>query len=581
MLRKLCTAALLLLPAASALPQEPIDWDMINKIRDEGLNRSEVMKTVEYLTDTIWSRLTGSPEMKQANELTRDKMAEWGLENAHLESFGPFGRGWTFSRAAVHMIAPRQLPLAALPAAWAPGTDGPVRGHAVKLKIESKKDMERWRGKLAGKILFIDDERELRDADEPAFQRRSDEELAKMEIFEIPGERRRGDWRARARKRYEIRNELHEFLIEEGVVAMVKISSRDGGLIRLGGAGSRESDVSPGVPVVVMAAEQYNWIMRLLPDPPKPKDKGKGKGRGDAEGEEPSEGEEPPEGEKPAEGEETAEEEEEETWELPVELEIDVTARFHDEDEMAYNTFAEIPGTDPDAGVVVIGGHLDSWHAGTGATDNAAGCAVMMEAARILQALGVKPKRTIRVALWSGEEQGLLGSRAYVEEHLAKLPRVEDEKTKNLPRWLQKIEGDVEVLPGHAEHSVYFNLDNGGGRIRGVYAQRNHAAAKIFEAWLEPFHDLEATTVSTQNTSGTDHLAFDAVGLPGFQFIQDRLDYFTRTHHTNMDVYDHLVREDLMQASVIVASFAYHAAMRDEFMPRKPMPRYEPQEETE
>lgn len=590
MLRNLSKAALLLLVAAPVLAEEPVDWDMVNRIRDEGIRRSQVMDTVKHLTDEIGPRLTGSPAMKEANEWTRDQMAEWGLQDAHLEAYGPFGRGWTFRRTSVHMITPRQVPLEALPSAWTPGTDGPVRGYAVKLKIESKEDMERWRGKLAGKILFVDDARDLMEAEEPAFQRRTDEDLAKMTIFEIPGERgrfgrrARGDWRARARQRYEIRDELHQYLVDEGVVAIVKISSRDGGLVRVSGGGSRESDKNPGVPEIVMAAEQYNWILRMLPDPPKPK----GKGRRGGERAEPAEGEAHPEaqaeeGEAHAEGEaeEAKEEEAEEAWELPVELEIDVAAQFYDDDEMAYNTIAEIPGTDPKAGFVMLGAHLDSWHGGTGATDNAAGCAVMMEAVRILEAIGAKPRRTIRVGLWSGEEQGLLGSRAYVEEHLAKLPIVEDEKTKGLPRWLQKMEGEVTTLPDHARLAAYFNLDNGSGRIRGVYAQENAAAAAIFKDWLVPFHDLEATTVSMNDTGGTDHLSFDAVGLPGFQFIQDGLDYFSRTHHTNMDVYDHLVREDLIQASVIVASFAYHAAMRDEPLPRKPMPRYEPRKEEE
>jgi Zn-dependent M28 family amino/carboxypeptidase len=304
------------------------------------------------------------------------------------------------------------------------------------------------------------------------------------------------------------------------------------------GGGSREPDGNPGIPSLMMAAEHYNWIVRLL-------DHADESDEGGAGGE-------------------------------PVKLEIDVRARFHDRDTSAYNTIAEIPGSEP--GLVMVGAHLDSWHAGTGATDNAAGCAVAMEAVRILKKLGVRPRRTIRIGLWSGEEQGLLGSRAYVAEHLATVPRTEDPEQQDLPPWMRDLEGEVEVKPAHETFSAYFNLDNGSGKIRGIWGQENAAAVPIFSAWLEPFHDLGADTVTTRNTRGTDHQAYDRVGLPGFQFIQDGLDYFSRTHHTNFDVLDHAVREDLMQASVVMASFLYHAAMRDEPLPRKPMPVYEKEE---
>ena len=244
---------------------------------------------------------------------------------------------------------------------------------------------------------------------------------------------------------------------------------------------------------------------------------------------------------------------------------------------MAYNTIAELPGTDLADQVVLLGAHLDSWHAGTGSNDNAAGCAVMMEALRILRALDLEPRRTIRVALWTGEEQGLFGSRAYVDEHLASRPETEDPEQLELPEFLRERTWPIETKPGHERFSAYFNLDNGSGRIRGVYAQSNAAVVPIFERWLEPFRDLGAETVVTRNTGGTDHLAFDSVGLPGFQFIQDPLDYSTRTHHSNLDTFDHAVADDLKQASVVVASFAYHAAMRDERLPRKPMPQEPPE----
>jgi len=522
----------MLLPAA-APAQEPVDWVMVNKIRDEGLHRSQVMSILEHLADEIGPRLTGSPQMKEANEWTRQQLADWGLEDARLEGY-EFGRGWSFSRASVHMLSPRQMPLLALPVAWTPGTGKKgVRGEAEKVEIESEKDFDKYRGKLAGKILFFDDSRELQDAGEPALQRFSGGELDELEVFEIPGDRR-PSFRERGRKRWRFSRKLNDFLVEEKALAKVEISSRDGGLVRLGGGGSREPGGNPGIPSLVMAAEHYNWIVRLL---------------------------------------DTAEDGDGESSRPPVELEIEVAARFHDRDTQAYNTVAEIPGSGP--GLVMAGAHLDSWHAGTGATDNAAGCAVVMEAVRILKALGVEPRRTIRVALWSGEEQGLLGSRAFVSEHLGTVPVSDDPKQQDLPEWMRDLEGEVEVKPDHETFSAYFNLDNGSGRIRGIWAQENAAVVPIFEAWLQPFHDLGADTVTTRNTRGTDHQSYDRVGLPGFQFIQDGLDYRSRTHHTNFDVLDHVVREDLMQASVVMASFLYHAAMRDEPLPRKPMPRYE------
>jgi carboxypeptidase Q len=265
---------------------------------------------------------------------------------------------------------------------------------------------------------------------------------------------------------------------------------------------------------------------------------------------------------------------------LEVEMEIDVKARFHEDDLLAYNTVAEIPGSDKRPELVMVGAHLDSWHSGTGATDNGAGSVVAMEAMRILRAIGVKPRRTIRIGLWTGEEQGLLGSRGYVGEHFGSRPEPTDPIEKALPRSLRQGVGPLTIKPEHARFSVYFNLDNGTGKVRGVYTQQNASAAPIFEAWLKPFADLGATTVTERNTGGTDHQSFDAVGLPGFQFIQDEADYATRTHHTNMDVYDRLQKEDMMQASAIMASFVYHAAMREERFPRKPMPRDRPQPTT-
>ena len=515
------------LAAASPVrPEEVVDLEMVTRIREEGYERSQVMEALGHLTDVIGPRLTGSPQMTEANEWARDRLASWGLSGARLEGWGPFGRGWSLGRCSVHMTSPQAAPLIALPKAWTPGTAGATRGRVLRVKLETETDLEAQRGKLSGAILFLGDAKDLKVPETPQFSRYSDKELEDIARFEADERRGRPRDREAGLRRFRFQKVLRRYLAEERVLATVEPSDRDGGVVRVMGGGSRAPGDDPGVTALVMAAEHYNRIARLL------------------------------------------------ARRVDVDLELDVRAAFHDDDPMAYNTLAEIPGTDARGGeLVMIGAHLDSWHAGTGATDNAAGAAVAMEAARILQALGVRPRRTIQVALWSGEEQGLLGTRAYVSRHFASRPEPADAEARSLPRWLRRETGPLTVKPGHGRLSAYFNVDNGTGRIRGIYAQRNAAAVPIFEAWLRPFADLGARTVTMRATGGTDHQAFDAVGLPGFQFIQDQADYGTRTHHTNMDVYDRVQREDLQQAAVILASFAYHAASREAMMPRRPLPR--------
>jgi carboxypeptidase Q len=521
--------------AVAAAPDEQVDFGMVTRIRDEGFGDSKVMETLFQLTDVIGARLTGSPNLKKANEWTRDQLAAWGLQNAHLESWGPFGRGWSFDSVSLRMLAPTEAPLVAYPKAWTPGTEGPMRARAMKTKLESEADLEKVKGKVAGMVLLIADARELKGPDKPLFTRFTEQELQDLAQFQVSGQRRavppglagQPVDREGFLRRQRFQRTLREFLKAEKVVATLEPSSVDGGIVRVSGGGARQKDEDPGVPSLVLAAEHYNRLARLL-------DRG-----------------------------------------LPVELELEVKARFHDEDLNAYNTLAEIPGTEKKGELVMLGAHMDSWHTGTGATDNAAGCAVAMEAVRILKALGVQPRRTIRIALWTGEEQGLLGSRAYVRQHFGARPALPPSE-QELPSYLRREAGPVTVLPEHAKLSAYFNLDNGTGKIRGVYTQGNAAAVPIFEAWFRPFTDLGAHALTNRNTGGTDHLSFDAVGLPGFQFIQDEADYETRSHHTNMDVYDRIQREDMMQAAVIMASFVYNAAMRDAMFPRKPMPRESP-----
>ncbi len=523
MLKKPLFLAVLVWISAGAVAQaqEPVDLNMINRIRDQGFHHSQVIEILRHLTDDIGPRLTGSPQMREANRWTRDMFAKWGLKNAHLEDF-EFGRGWSFTKASVRMIAPTKVPLIALPEAWTPGTEGPVEGAAVKVAIDAEEDFERYRGKLAGKIVMLDPPRPRKEPSNKLFVRFTDEELARLAVYKQPSPKQREGRLIWLRNRL-FREKLYRFLAKEGVKAAINISSRDGALIRVTGYTYRPG-TAPAFPVLVMASEHYGRIMRLLDDG------------------------------------------------TEVTLEIDVAARFYDDDPKAYNTIAEIPGKGIKPEIVMAGAHLDSWHGGTGAVDNGAGSAVVMEAARILKALNVKPRRTIRFALWSGEEQGLLGSHAYVSRHFASRPEPEDPTQKELPYFLREPTWPLQLKPDHKRLSAYFNIDNGSGRIRGIYGEENVAAKPIFAAWFAPFRDLEVKTETLRGTRGTDHLSFEAVGLPGFQFIQDRLDYFSRLHHTNIDTFDHVQPDDLRQASVILAAFLYQAAMREDRLPRKPLP---------
>jgi carboxypeptidase Q len=520
--RMLLAVPLLALPLLAAA-QESVDLQVVTKIRDEGLNRSQVMETARVLTDEIGPRLTNSPAYRRATEWTRDRLKAWGLADAHLEPF-EFGRGWTFSSVAVRMLKPDVVPLEALPKAWTPGTGGAVRGPVTHLMIEKAEDLEALKGKLAGKIVLVDAPPRPDFPREEWPERFTEEDLAKLEQFPI-SDRSLAEMRRRFGRDRGLAKKRAEFFKAEGVLATVEASAHDGLLLQVQGTGAYKIGEDPGVPGLVMAAEQYNRIERLL-------DKGS-----------------------------------------EIELEVDVEAAFQEDTANVNNVIADIPGSDPSlkGEVVMAGAHLDSWHAGTGATDNAAGCAVVMEAVRILEALGVKPRRTIRVGLWAGEEEGLLGSRAYVAQHFASRPEPDDPAQRELPEFARTEHKPLQYKPEWQKLSVYLNYDNGTGKIRGIYAQENAAVRPIFESWLAPFHDLGADTVTLRRTGGTDHLSFDGVGLPGFQFIQDGLDYMSRTHHTAADTYERLQAADLKQSAVIMASFLYDAAMRDGMLPRKPV----------
>jgi hypothetical protein len=507
-----------------AWSQEKIDLETISRIRYEGFRNSKVMEFATGLMDSIGERLTGSPNMKRANEWTRDQLTAMGLSNAHLESWGPFGRGWANQYVNARMTSPDIVPLLVYAKAWTPGTNGVIQGKCMRVNIEDKKDFDKYKGKLAGMILIFGPEAEVKPITEAPFKRLSDEDLAKIAEYQIPSEHQPFRF-AEFLKHQQFVKELNQFFADEKVLAVMDHSrgTAGGGTVFVQSGGSYKVGETTTIPQLTMASEHWTRIARLLQQ------------------------------------------------KKDVTLELNVANTFYDDDPMQYDTIAEIPGTDKKDEVVMVGAHLDSWHAGTGATDNGAGTVVMMEAVRILKALDIKPLRTIRIGLWSGEEEGLLGSQGYVQQHFGSRPAMEDPLMKGMPTLLRREAGPVTVKPEQAKVSAYFNVDNGTGKIRGVYLQENAAVSPVFEAWMRPFKDLGMTALTMRNTGGTDHLSFDAVGIPGFQFIQDPIEYETRTHHSNMDVYDRLQPDDLKQAAVIVASFVYEAAMRDKMLPRKPL----------
>jgi len=462
--------------------------------------------------------------MKRANEWTRDQLASFGLMNAHLEAWGPFGRGWANQYVNVRMISPDVAPLIAYAKAWTPGTGSAFTGKCVRAEIEKKEDFEKFKGKLAGMIVILGPDLDLKPIADPAYTRLSEKQLADIGQYEVPSEKPAFPF-AEYLKRTRFTKDLNKFLADEKVLAAIdhgRVTS-GGGTVFVQSGGSWKTGETATVPVLTLAAEQWNRIARLLKQ------------------------------------------------KRDVELELNVANNFYDDDLMQYDTIAEIPGSDKKDEVVMLGAHLDSWHTGTGATDNGAGSVVMMEAVRILKALDVKPRRTIRIGLWSGEEQGLLGSQFYVQQHFGSRPPMDEPEMKGMPSIRRREAGPVTIKPEQAKVSAYFNVDNGTGKIRGVYLQENAAVQPIFEAWMQPFKDLGMTTLTMRNTGGTDHLSFDAAGIPGFQFIQDPIEYDTRTHHSNMDVFDRLQLDDLKQAAVIVASFVYDTAMREQMLPRKPI----------
>lgn len=504
-----------------AAPLVASEKSAIDLIKDEGLNNSQVMKILWTLTDDIGPRLTGSPALKHAHEWTRDQLKQWGLQNAHLEEWGPFGRGWTLKRFSAEMVEPQCMPITGVPKAWSPGLRRPITAEVVYINARNPEELTQYKGKLKGKIvLHTPGPVNLRMLEKPLAVRLPDQEPpastgtgAGMQ----PERRRPGGGQGG----FAMDDAKYRLYDSEGVAMVVEtapvgegvsirvMSARVSPPQREGESRKRAWDKDARIlPQIVIAPEHYNRMLRLLQNGKK------------------------------------------------VEMCVNLQVEYQDKDLMGYNTIAEIPGTDLADEVVMIGAHLDSWHAATGATDNATGVAVCMEAMRILQASGLKPRRTIRIALWGGEEQGLLGSRAYVEKHLVQ--RITEDGTTRQVR-----------TPAYDKFVAYFNDDNGSGRFRGITLQGNDQLRTVFANWLEPFHEMGATRVAPGRSGSTDHVSFDMVGLPAFQFIQDSLEYFGRTWHTNQDFYDRAQEEDLKQGAVIMAAFAYQAAMLDEKLPRR------------
>jgi hypothetical protein len=485
------------------------------------------MHTLHFFTDVYGPRLTGSPSLRAAEDWAARRLTEWGLRNAHLEAWGPFGRGWSLESFTASMTEPTFAPLIAYPRAWSPPTRGSLRGAVVYLDVKSEADLAKYRGKLRGALVLFSAPPPVRPHFEPQAHRLSDAELLEL-ANATPTKEEAGE--SEFARPPSLSYRKWQFVYEEGAAAVLVPGRGDGGIVFVleaithppaGTQAGRlkepwERDAGAIIPQFVVAAEQYNRMVRLL-------EKG-----------------------------------------VAVKVELSVGARYYDDDPMSYNLIGEIAGTDLKDEVVMLGGCLDSWHAGTGATDNAAGAAVALEVMRLLKALDLKPRRTVRIGLWSAEEQGSLGSRAYVAAHLGR--RVADAPGP-------AARAHFEFKPEYEKFSGYFNLDYGTGRIRGVYLQGNEAVRPIFRAWLAPFKDLGADTLTGNDIGATDHVPFDETGLPAFQFLRDFMaESYTRTAHTNMDVYDHVLADDLKQAAVVAAAFVYQAAMMDEKLPRKPMP---------
>ncbi|MEI7831078.1 MAG: M20/M25/M40 family metallo-hydrolase [Prolixibacteraceae bacterium] len=507
-------AILFSLPFLSLAQNENVDLGMVYKIKQEGLKNSGIEEMAFWLTDFVGPRLTGSTGNNRGNEWAKKKMEELGLQNVRIESAREFTRGgWDNLKTYAAMTSPYYTSFASNPVAWTGSTPGLVKGEILLLDVKTEADLEKFKGKLSGKIILIPSASTFAISFDPLATRLTSDQLKELAMATSSGGGQSGrptfDFAAYQAQRA-LRAKINEMLIAEKA-AVILNNSGIYNIPRSNGANYTAGGSQP-IAELNLPNEDFARMERLL------------------------------------------------KHNVPVEMEVEIQNRFFDS-PVVNNVIGEIPGTDKTlkSEVVMLGGHIDSWHGGTGAADNASGCVVMLEAIRILKSLDVAPKRTIRIALWGGEEQGLHGSRGYVEKYLV------DPKTK-------------EHKPDYDKFAGYFNMDNGSGKYRGIYLQENELVRPIFEEWLKPFADMGASTVTIRNTSGTDHLSFDAVGLPGFQFIQDAIEY-GRGYHTTMDTYERLVMDDLKQNAVMTASFVYNAAMRPVKIPGKPVMKERPENE--
>ncbi len=519
MKHSLCLGSTVLLAVMSTPANAGPDDRTVAAIVDEGTNRSQAMLTASELMDGIGPRLTNSDGYRRAEAWALARMRSLGLSAVHTEGFR-FGLGWNLGAHSARMISPRSIEMTAIPVAWSPATGGAIRAPIAVAPISKEENFAEWRGKLAGKIVLVSLPGTTSEPKESHFKRLSDSEIGDLDKFDLP--RFDPDAAVEGAKRRGFARKLTEFLKAEGALAMVRISYRDGMLVHGEGYAYFPGETLT-LPAFELAAEDYRRLVRLSL-----------------------------------------------TGTAPV-IELAAEARFDESNLEANNIFGEIPGSDPKAGYVMAGAHFDSWIAGDGAADNGAGSVVVLEAARILRQLGVKPKRTIRFALWTGEEQGLLGSRAYIERHLATRPV--DPSLRGIEAYTAwRNAWPIKPLPGYGQLKAYFNMDNGGGKFRGIYAEGNLGAVPILTDWLAPFRSMGAGKVVAQTTGGTDHVYLQAIGLPAYQFIQDPLDYSSRVHHSNLDTLDHLRGDDLRQAATVMAGMLFQAANSDKELPRQSLP---------
>ena len=517
MTRKAVVVLLACAAAAAVQAQSPVDLGTISRIKHEALTNSQAMDHVGWMSDLYGPRLTGTPQMEEASKWAMKKFTEWGLANVHQERFA-FGQGWKVERFSAHLVEPQVQPMIGFPRTYSPSTKGAVTGDVARVDIRSEADFAKYAGKLRGKIVLPQAARRVRMLDDRVVLRMNEQDIEEALTTPIPGSGGAGG----AGGAGGFAAKVTQFYVSEGVAGVLERGSdndmsaggsdlswqtqrTDGGTIFPGSGGSRDPKAPPQVPSATIAVEHYNRMIRLL-------DKG-----------------------------------------VPVKVELNINTTFYPEaagTPNGINTIAEIPGTDLADEVVILGAHFDSHPYATGATDNATGSSAMMEALRIIKSLGLRPRRTIRVALWGAEEQGLLGSRAYVAQHFGNA-------------------SDGSARPAHAKLVAYYNLDNGTGRIRGIWGQGNLGAMALFRQWMESVSDLGVEIVGPRTVGSTDHASFENAGLPGFQFIQERLEYNSRTHHSNMDFVDRVQREDLVQQAAVAAVFAWYSANWPEKLPRK------------